>query len=245
MLPDLKNTNPVADQPYPTGKGKNATPYVRPDTWKHCTLEVRRAETRSNQLSRSMDANKETLQTIPVIREASFDDHRADYFTGISTRPWRPRAMRNGAIYGSAIPSTIEFQRHWPIGWVLENGGPAYCRLHREYSRSYMNSREEKSLRPNLTPGWSTQIIEVTQFCSWIVISIKRMCDLYLSTTVNSRSVQWLLRVFRSLKVPVGAWNQSAFWITHYRGFASSWAEQRGSCRTGVKLCTLSCTLFR
>jgi hypothetical protein len=45
--------------------------------------------------------------------------------------------------------------------------------------------------------------------------------DLFLSTTVNSQSAS-AYGVFESLRVPVGAWDRTLFWIIHYQGFAES-----------------------
>jgi len=45
--------------------------------------------------------------------------------------------------------------------------------------------------------------------------------DLFLSTSVNSKS-RLGVTLFKNTRVPVGAWNQAIFWITHARGFTNS-----------------------
>ncbi len=69
-----------------------------------------------------MDTNKKTANHHPVIREASFEDHLQITLLasrhGLGTKnyaQWRHLWINN--------PVYIEFQRDWPIGWVLENGG--------------------------------------------------------------------------------------------------------------------------
>ena len=42
--------------------------------------------------------------------------------------------------------------------------------------------------------------------------------DLYLNNTVNSQSAS-AIGVFDCSRVPIGLWNESAFWITNYQGF--------------------------
>jgi hypothetical protein len=44
---------------------------------------------------------------------------------------------------------------------------------------------------------------------------------------VNSLSSK-ALAAFNLSRVPVGAWDRSAFWITHCRGFATSWVSMKG-----------------
>jgi hypothetical protein len=45
--------------------------------------------------------------------------------------------------------------------------------------------------------------------------------DLILSTTVSCNS-EPALKLFEWSRVPVGSWDRSAFWVTHYRGFVRS-----------------------
>src|SRR5205814_4717316 len=51
--------------------------------------------------------------------------------------------------------------------------------------------------------------------------------DLYLNSTVNAAGCK-AFSIFQSLPVPVGAWNQSRFWITNYRGFTASLIAMKG-----------------
>ena len=45
--------------------------------------------------------------------------------------------------------------------------------------------------------------------------------QLFINNTVNEQAVKGY-EAFRVRRVPVGAWDQSVFWITNYRGFAAS-----------------------
>src|SRR5579872_204270 len=50
--------------------------------------------------------------------------------------------------------------------------------------------------------------------------------DLIINTTVNAQALK-LHELFRCNRVPVGAWNRSVFWITHYREFAAKLAATK------------------
>src|SRR5205085_1284964 len=67
--------------------------------------------------------------------------------------------------------------------------------------------------------------------------------DLFLSTTVNAQSSS-AFSAFHSSRVPAGAWDQSTFWITHYRGFAKSWMRMKEFSLSGIVKYPLSIGLF-
>lgn len=54
----------------------------------------------------------------------------------------------------------------------------------------------------------------------------QRNVDLFLNATVGSLASQ-AFAAFRSLPIPVGAWDRSAFWITNYQGFSANWLVMR------------------
>jgi hypothetical protein len=51
--------------------------------------------------------------------------------------------------------------------------------------------------------------------------------DLFLGTSVNSHSGV-AATIFKNIRVPVGAWDRSLFWITHFRGFTESFFAKKG-----------------
>jgi hypothetical protein len=170
-----------------------------------------------------MDANKKPANH-PVIREASFEDHRQITLLasrhGLGTKnyaQWRHLWINN--------PVYIEFQRDWPIGWVLENGEKQIVGYIGNIPLLY--EFQGRKVIAASAHGWVVD----PDYRSYSILLMSRYfgqknVDLYLNTTVNSAGSR-AFSIFRSSKVPVGAWDQSDFWITNYQGFASSWLNKR------------------
>jgi hypothetical protein len=107
-----------------------------------------------------------------------------------------------------------------PIGWVLEN-------VEREIVGSLANILSRYRFRGN-------DLIAATGR-AWVVMPAYRgvaLClmdeyfnqpgvDLFLNTTVNSMAVDPFTS-FGSERVPVGDWENAAYWVTGYRGFAAT-----------------------
>src|ERR1700674_601661 len=108
----------------------------------------------------------------------------------------------------------------WPIGWVCENeraevvGCIANIPLAYEFENQTLIAATSRALvvaslyRPYCFPLLS---------CFFGQANV----DLFLNTTVNSKALK-LHEIFRTLRVPTGSWDQSAFWITNYPAFAAS-----------------------
>jgi hypothetical protein len=67
--------------------------------------------------------------------------------------------------------------------------------------------------------------------------------DVFVNTTVNEKASK-LHEVFQALQVPAGVWDQSAFWITNYSGFAASLLARRELRRSRALSHPLSAGLF-
>ncbi len=113
----------------------------------------------------------------------------------------------------------------WPIGWVLEG-----------------EDREIVGYIGNIPLSYEfrgEQIVASTSRC-WVVDSRFRSCSfallsrffgqknvqLFINTTVNPYAIAGQ-KAFRANQVPVGAWDRSLFWITDYRGIATSFLTNR------------------
>ena len=156
-----------------------------------------------------------------TVREASFADHdaisvlAARYELEIkSYEEWTHLWLAN-LLYD-------EPQQHWPIGWVLEAEGRRIVGYIGNIPRWY--EFQGKKITAAVTYSWVVD----SAYRSYSLLLLNRYfdqdnVDLYLSTTVNAQSFN-AFTAFDSLPVPMGAWDRSAFWITHYRGFAASWA---------------------
>jgi hypothetical protein len=152
----------------------------------------------------------------PRIREATFDDYPAiaklESRYGLipkSYEEWKHLWINNPVYY--------EF-RHWPIGWVCENED-------REIVGSISNIplAYELDSQPVMTTTSRGLVVDsgyrpysfslLGQFFG------QRNVELFLNTSVNDKAFR-LHEVFHASRVPVGKWDQSAFWITNYSGFA-------------------------
>jgi hypothetical protein len=119
-----------------------------------------------------------------------------------------------------ANPLYRELQPDWPIGWVLEDeraqivGSMGNIPLPFEFEGGRILAASGR--------GWAAE----PAYRSISLILLERLVnqtsiDLYLNNTVGSASLAPVL-AFGCSPVPVGLWNESAFWITDYRGFANS-----------------------
>lgn len=156
------------------------------------------------------------------IREASFDDHPAicalELRHGLESKPYEEwvHLWRCNPAYGP---------KRWPIGWVLENRGDIVgyvgnipllyeldgAPLIAAATRAWVVDHAYRNYSVPLLQHYFTQ----------------QHVDIYLGTSTNSQSAP-ILGIFNSVPVPVGAWNESAFWVTDKLDFASSFLKMKG-----------------
>jgi hypothetical protein len=154
------------------------------------------------------------------IREAAFDDYHQiaalQLRNGLSTRSYDDwtALWRGNPVYE-------ELDRDWPIGWVLETGRG-------DIVGSISNIPLAYHFR-------GAELLAATS-CSWVVdaryrsysmplmscLIRQKNIDLFVCTTVSSAAEASYQGGFQFSRVPVGAWDKSAFWITNYRGFSQS-----------------------
>jgi hypothetical protein len=155
----------------------------------------------------------------PNLREASFSDHEQ-----IASLESRYGLVSKGYDEWSHLwlgnPLYQELQKGWPIGWVLEDEQkqivgsmgniPLLCEF--EGKRILTASGRHWVAEPAYRSA-SLALLERVVNQSYV--------DLYQNNTVTAESTA-ALGVFGCLHVPVGVWDESAFWITNYRGFSES-----------------------
>lgn len=113
----------------------------------------------------------------------------------------------------------------WPMGWVLETGDQRVVGCLGNIPLRY--EFQGQSLIAAASHAWVVD----SEYRSYAPLLLdcyfaQRNVDLYLSTTVNAQASS-AFTAFNSLRVPVGAWDRSRFWIGNYRGFAASWAATK------------------
>jgi hypothetical protein len=127
----------------------------------------------------------------------------------------------------------------WPIGWLLEDENQTIVGYLGNIPLAYMFRG-----RP-LVAATSRAWVVDSGFRSYSFSLLSRFfqqksVDLFLNTTVNENAIRGY-QAFRVSRVPVGAWDQSIFWITNYRGFSASFLANKGL--PGWKLLTLPISL--
>jgi hypothetical protein len=154
------------------------------------------------------------------IRETVFEDYHQ--IVALQTRNnLRTRAYEEWRALWTGNPVYKEWRGQWPIGWVLEAENGQVVGSIGNIPVSYRFRGRE---------------LRAATSCSWVVDELYRgysmpvmAClmrqkhiDLFVCTTVSPSSEPGYRTGFKFSRVPVGAWNKSAFWITYYRGFSEA-----------------------
>src|SRR5438445_13428882 len=170
-----------------------------------------------------------------IARPASLEDYpkivalQSKY--GLETKSyneWTHLWLNNPAYQG--------YKDRLPIGWVLEAEDKVIVGYLGNIPLYYEFGGQR--LLASVAHAWvvdahhrSYSLLLLEQYFSQTVV------DLFLNATVGSAAAE-AFSVFRSVPVPAGAWDRSAFWITNYRGFSANWLTVKGF--TGNKLKLLS-----
>jgi len=162
---------------------------------------------------------------MPALREATFEDYdqiaqlqkRNNLLPIKSDEEWRHLWIDN--------PAYATFPDKLPIGWILETNQATVV--------GYLGT----------IPLWyelGERVILAAAGYSWVVDEGYRSLspllmeqyfsqpeiELLLIATVNSAAAD-CFSMFDAIRVPVGEWDRTSFWITNYRGFARSWLAKK------------------
>jgi hypothetical protein len=161
--------------------------------------------------------------SIPVIREASFDDHAAisalELKRGLNVEDydeWMPLWTRN--------PAYSSLHRHWPLGWALEHNHRIVGYFGNIPLLYEWNGR---SILAATGRGWCVD----PSYRGYATLLLHEFfnqpdVDLCFSTTANLEASH-ILEAMGALPVPVGSWDKCEIWITNYRGFSRAWLSRR------------------
>ncbi len=159
----------------------------------------------------------------PKIRETAFEDYpqisvlESRYgLNPKSYEEWKDLWLRN-PVYRKS---------RWPIGWVCENsdgeivGSVANVPLAYEFEGRPLVAATSRALVVD-------SIYRPHSF--WLLSRFfgQKGVDLFVNTTVNAKAAK-LQEAFRAVRVPVGTWDRSAFWVTNYRAFTASLMARKG-----------------
>jgi len=139
-------------------------------------------------------------------------------------------------------PAYRKVKDKFPIGWVLENRDGAISGYLGNIPLDY--EFDGKRLLAATTRAWVVD----TAFRAYSPLLLDRYfsqsdVDLFMNTTVNSHAAQ-AYSVFQGVRVPVGAWDRSLFWITSYQGFTESVLRKKRSVTTKALSYPLSPFVF-
>src|SRR5258705_7169266 len=152
------------------------------------------------------------------VREAKFDDYAAVAALQIrhglqveSYDQWMHLWIHNPLYHELS---------NWPIGWVLDEENSNIV----GYIGNIPLSYEFKGERIVAATSRAWAVDPRFRSYSFALLSAffkQKNVQLFINTTVNAYATAGH-KAFRASRVPVGAWDQSLFWITGYRGIAAS-----------------------
>lgn len=114
-------------------------------------------------------------------------------------------------------PEYRDLQRRWAMGWVIEDEKGQIVASIGNVPLSY--ELAGKKILAVSGRAWVADLPYRSKALSLLDRVINQPnVDLYLNNTVSSNSAN-AVSAFDCSRVPVGLWDNSAFWITNYRGF--------------------------
>ncbi len=153
------------------------------------------------------------------VREASFKDHEQiallESRYGLVSKnydEWSHLWLGN--------PLYKEMRADWTIGWVLEDHNHRIVATMGNIPLPY--ELEGRRILAATGRNWAAE-----PACRSVALILldkvvnQKQVSLYVNNTVAGPAAA-ALDVFRCPRVPVGLWDESGFWITHYRGFSES-----------------------
>jgi|SRR5579864_5255334 len=158
------------------------------------------------------------------LREASWEDYEqiaaleSRYGLGIGNpERWRHFWLSN--------PEYRHLQQCWPIGWVIEDETGQIVASIGNVPLSY--ELAGRRLLAVSGRAWVANVPYRSKALSLLDRVINQPnVDLFLNSSVSPESAN-AVSAFDCSRVPVGLWDESAFWITNYRGFAKSFLAKR------------------
>jgi hypothetical protein len=150
-------------------------------------------------------------------RQATFDDY--DEIALLATRYGLEPETREDWVHLWANNPVYHQLPNWPIGWVFENEDKQIVAYIGNVPLLYEMGGQRLTVTASRAfvvdiPYRNYSLSLLNQFFK------QERVDLFLDTTVNAEASK-PHEVFRALRVPVGTWNEAAFWITKYRDFST------------------------
>jgi len=160
------------------------------------------------------------------VREARFEDY-SDVIALESKFHLASKSYEDWTHLWVKNPAYRDAEDRFPIGWVLQNEDGAISGYLGNIPLNYQF--EGANLLAATTRSWVVDTAYRPHSLLLLATYFKQPnVDLFLNTTVNSQAAN-AFSALQGVPVPVGAWDRSLFWITHYRGFTESFLRKRGA----------------
>ena len=175
------------------------------------------------------------------LREASFEDY--PYVVALESKfHLNTKTYEAWTHLWTNNPAYRRLKNRFPIGWVLENQDGALSGYLGNIPLEY--EFEGKRLLAATTRAWVVDIA-FRAYSPLLLDSYFKQSDvdLFMNTTVNSHAAQ-AYSVFQGVRVPVGDWDRSLFWITSYQGFTESVLRKKRRVTTKALSYSLSPLVF-
>lgn len=159
-----------------------------------------------------------TAPSFPDLREATLDDYQG-IITLEKSQGLNPRSFADWSRLWTTNPAWLELRNSWPIGWVLESEGRIVGTVGNIPLWYHLDGRRILAAAGR---AWTTEPAYRT-FAPFLMSEFfsQPTPDIIFNTTVNSLAAE-PFSAFGSTRVPLGDWQNAAFWITRHRGFAAS-----------------------
>jgi hypothetical protein len=156
----------------------------------------------------------------PRLRAASFEDHEQIDRLG-SRYGLTPKSYELWSNLWLANPVYREVQGRWSIGWVLEDEDHGIVGSMGNIPVSY--EFEGRSILAAAGHCWVAE----PEYRSAALVLLDHLLnqagvDLVVNNSLGPAATAGM-SAYQCPRVPVGVWDRSAFWITHYRGFLESY----------------------
>ncbi len=160
----------------------------------------------------------------PTLREASFLDY-PEIARLEARHGFKEKGYEEWSHLWVGNPVYRELHGCWSIGWVIVDGDNHIVAALGSIPLLY--ELEGRRILAASSRFW----VADPEYRSASLMLLDRLIhqphvDLFLSNTVSAASAA-AVDSFECRRVPVGVWNESAFWVTNYRGFLESFLTLR------------------
>ena len=164
-------------------------------------------------------------QRAPKLREVRFEDY-SQISALASQNHLYVESYPEWTHLWTNNPAYREIKARFPMGWVLVNDGSRVSGYLGNIPLNY--ELEGKKILAAATRAWVVDT-DCRPYSPLLLGTFFQQSnvDLFLNTTVSSEAAA-AYGIFQGIRMPVGAWDRSLYWITHHQGFTESFLRTKG-----------------